>query len=137
LITIDLPVVLFSARVRCAKRLVNFKLGCLQKKENKVRMMFAASGAPADEVGDASSLHCRGASPTGISWRASIRGRRPGACDAGFTDDIAGACPSERQNLRVRLRNDPSLQFPNSEVDANLTGNHAIDGLHQSCAELD
>jgi hypothetical protein len=45
-----------------------------------------------------------------------------------FTADIAGACPSERQNFRVALLGYLSLQFPDNEADANLsTANHAIE----------
>jgi hypothetical protein len=75
LITIDLLIVRFRRQASCAQSRLNFKLGCVQKKENWVRMMpafaltLAASGALADDVEDAHKLALQGANPTGIASR--------------------------------------------------------------------
>ena len=45
-----------------------------------------------------------------------------------FTADIAGACPSERQNFRVSLIDYLSMQFPERDSDVRLTiANRAIE----------
>jgi hypothetical protein len=45
-----------------------------------------------------------------------------------FTSLIASVCPSERQNFRVTLLDYLSMQFPDSQADANLTtANRAIE----------
>jgi len=100
-----------------------------------MRMMLAvaltilASGALADDVQDAHKLALQGRDSY---WNCLAREyMRPDAkamSAQDFTADIAGACPSERQNFRVTLLDYLSLQFPNNEADANLTtANHAIE----------
>jgi hypothetical protein len=105
------------------------------KKENKMRMMMAvaltliASGALADEGADA---HKRALQGRDSYWNCLAREySRPdsrGMSAQDFTVDVAGACPSERQNFRVMLMDYLSLQFPDTDADANLTtANHAIE----------
>jgi hypothetical protein len=47
--------------------------------------------------------------------------------DQDFTLHVAGACPSERQNLRVMLVEYLTLQFPDADAGAHMTtANNAI-----------
>lgn len=92
-------------------------------------LAIAASGARADEVEDAHKLALMGRDSY---WNCLAREySRPDAraiSAQDFTSDIAGACPSERQNFRVTLQSYLSLQFPDSKAEANLaTANHAIE----------
>ena len=92
-------------------------------------LALTASGALADEVQDAHKLALQGRDSY---WNCLAREyMRPDAkamSAQDFTADIAGACPSERQNFRVTLLDYLSLQFPANEADANLaTANHAIE----------
>ena len=94
-----------------------------------VALTFSASAALADEVQDAHKLALQGRDSY---WNCLAREySRPDvkAMSAqDFTADIAGACPSERQNFRVTLLDYLSLQFPHNEADTNLTtANHAIE----------
>jgi len=100
-----------------------------------MRMMLAlvlaliGSNALADDVQDAHRLALQGRD----SYWNCLAGEytRPGvrAMSAqDFTANIASACPSERQNFRVTLLDYLSLQFPDSQADANLvTANRAIE----------
>jgi hypothetical protein len=92
-------------------------------------LALIASGARADEVQDAHKLALQGRDSY---WNCLAREySRPDARSMSpqdFTADIAGACPSERQNFRVALLDYLSLQFPDNAADANLTtANHAIE----------
>jgi hypothetical protein len=100
-----------------------------------MRMMVAlalalvASGARADDVQDAHKLALQGRDSY---WNCLAREyTRPDikAMSAqDFTADVAGACPSERQNFRVTLLDYLSQQFPDNQADANLTtANRAIE----------
>lgn len=100
-----------------------------------MRMMLAlalasvATGAFADEVQDAHKLALQGRDSY---WNCLAREyTRPDAkvmSAQDFTTNVAGACPSERQNFRVTLLDYLSLQFPNNEAGANLTTvNNAIE----------
>ena len=100
-----------------------------------MRMMLAlalasmASTALADEVQDAHKLALQGRDSY---WNCLAREyMRPDAkvmSAQDFTAAIVGACPSERQNFRVRLLDYLSLQFPDKAADANLTTvNRAIE----------
>jgi hypothetical protein len=100
-----------------------------------MRMMLAlalaltASSALADEVGDAHKLALQGRdSYWNCLAREYSRPDAKGMSVQDFAADIAGACPSERQNFRVRLLDYLSLQFPSTDADAHLTtANHAIE----------
>jgi hypothetical protein len=92
-------------------------------------LTFAASGALADELGDAHKLALQGRDSY---WNCLAREyqsdgtKNMSAQD--FTADIAGVCPSERQNFRVTLMDYLSMQFPDAEPSANLTtANRAIE----------
>ena len=92
-------------------------------------LTFAASGALADELGDARKLALQGRDSY---WNCLAREyqnegtRSMSARD--FTADIASICPSERQNFRVTLMDYLSMQFPDAEPSANLTtANRAIE----------
>ena len=92
-------------------------------------LALAASGALADEVQDAHKLALEGRDSY---WNCLAREySRPDAkamSAQDFTADIAGACPSERQNFRVTLLDYLSQQFPDNEAAANLTtANRAIE----------
>ena len=92
-------------------------------------LTLAASGALADDVENAHRLALHGCDSY---WNCLAREySRPdtrGMSTQDFYDDIAGPCPSERQNFRVTLLNCLNLQFPNREGDANLAAaNHVID----------
>ncbi len=94
-----------------------------------VALVLVASGARADDVQDAHKLALQGRDSY---WNCLAREyTRPdiktmSAQD--FTANIAGACPSERQNFRVSLLDYLSLQFPDNQADANLaTANRAIE----------
>ena len=92
-------------------------------------LIFSASSALADELGDAHKLALQGRDSY---WNCLAREyqnegtKRMSAQD--FTADIASVCPSERQNFRVTLMDYLSMQFPDTEPGANLTtANRAIE----------
>lgn len=92
-------------------------------------LVSVASTALADEVQDAHKLALQGRDSY---WHCLAREyMRPDAkamSAQDFTTDVAGACPSERQNFRVMLLDYLSLQFPDSEAGVNLnTANRAIE----------
>jgi hypothetical protein len=92
-------------------------------------LALAASGALADEVQDAHKLALEGRDSY---WNCLAREySRPDAkamSAQDFTANIAGACPSERQNFRVTLLDYLSQKFPDNEAAANLTtANRAIE----------
>ncbi|WP_024507121.1 hypothetical protein [Bradyrhizobium sp. ARR65] len=94
-----------------------------------VALTLAASQALADEVEDAHKLALQGRDSY---WHCLAREYSrldvKGMSAADFTADVASACPSERQNFRVRLLDYLSLQFPGAESDSNLsTANRAIE----------
>ena len=91
-------------------------------------LTFAASGALADELGDARKLALQGRDSY---WNCLAREyqndgtRNMSARD--FTADIASICPSERQNFRVMLVDFLSQQFPDADAGSHLTtANNAI-----------
>lgn len=91
-------------------------------------LALTGSGALADEVQDAHKLALQGRDSY---WNCLAREyMRPDAkamSAQDFTADIAGACPSERQNFRVTLLDYLGLQFPD-KTDTNLTtANRAIE----------
>jgi hypothetical protein len=92
-------------------------------------LTFAASGALADELGDAHKLALQGRDSY---WNCLARefqsdGKKTLSAQD-FTADIASVCPSERQNFRVTLIDYLSMQFPDAESGANLTtANRAIE----------
>jgi hypothetical protein len=107
----------------------------LHKQEIRMRtiialaLTFAASGALADELGDAHKLALQGRDSY---WNCLAREyqsdgtMKMSAQD--FTADIASVCPSERQNFRVTLIDYLTMQFPDAEGSANLTtANRAIE----------
>src|SRR6201984_3882877 len=85
-------------------------------------LALAASGALADEVQDAHKLALEGRDSY---WNCLAREySRPDAkamSAQDFTANIAGACPSERQNFRVTLLDYLSQHFPDNEAAGNLT----------------
>ena len=92
-------------------------------------LTLAASGALADEIGDAHKLALQGRDSY---WNCLAREyqsdgtKNMSAQD--FTADIASVCPSERQNFRVTLMDYLSMQNPDAESGANLTtANRAIE----------
>jgi hypothetical protein len=119
----------------CSYGIGDFGLNCFHKQEIRMRtiialaLTFAASGALADELGDARKLALQGRDSY---WNCLAREyqndgtRNMSARD--FTADIASICPSERQNFRVTLMDYLSMQFPDAEPSANLTtANRAIE----------
>ena len=92
-------------------------------------LVFAASAAVADELGDAHRLALQGRDSY---WNCLAREYQSdgtkGMSAQDFTADIASVCPSERQNFRVTLMDYLSMQFPDAEASANLTtANRAIE----------
>ena len=90
---------------------------------------LTATGALADEIGDAHRLALQGRDSY---WNCLAgeysRDGTQGMSAADFTADIQSVCPSERQNFRVALIDYLSLQNPNAESDAHLsTANRAIE----------
>ncbi len=92
-------------------------------------LALTASSALADEVGDAHKLALQGRdSYWNCLAREYSRPDAKGMSVQDFAADIASACPSERQNFRVRLLDYLSLQFPSTDADTHLTtANHAIE----------
>ncbi len=96
-------------------------------------LMLAASGAMADEIGDA---HKQAITGRDTYWNCLAQEYRTDSNKAmsgpDFTSHIADVCPSERQNFRVSLVGYLTLQFP--DVDA---GRPHDDGQqsHRSGAE--
>src|ERR1700759_273754 len=103
--------------------------------ENGMRMILgavlalSASGALAAELDDAHRLALQGRDSY---WNCLAReyardGTRSMSAQE-FTADIAGVCPSERQNFRVALIDYLSMQDPKAEQGAHLaTANRAIE----------
>jgi hypothetical protein len=92
-------------------------------------MIAPTSTALADDIDDA---HRQALQGRDSYWNCLAReyARDAGATMSAqaFTADIAGACPSERQNFRVTLLGYLSQQFPNADQDAHLTtANRAIE----------
>ena len=92
-------------------------------------LTFTATGALADELGDAHKLALQGRDSY---WNCLAREysseNTKGMSAQAFTTDIQSVCPSERQNFRVALIDYLSLQNPNTDSGEHLsTANHAID----------
>ena len=92
-------------------------------------LTLAASGALADELGDAHKLALQGRDSY---WNCLAREYQSDGTKSmsaqDFTANIASVCPSERQNFRVTLMDYLSMQFPDAEPSANLgTANRAIE----------
>jgi hypothetical protein len=96
-------------------------------------LAMGASGALADELDDAHRLALQGRdSYWNCLAREYSREGTKGMSAQDFTADIAGVCPSERQNFRVALLDYLSLQDPNADSDAHLsTANRAIELAQQ------
>ena len=90
---------------------------------------LTTTGALADEIGDAHRLALQGRdSYWNCLAREYTQDRIKSMSAADFTADIAGACPSERQNFRVTLLDYLNTQYPDGGSDAHLTtANHAIE----------
>lgn len=94
-----------------------------------VALVVTASGALADEIGDAHRLALQGRDSY---WNCLAREySREGTQEmsaADFTADIASVCPSERQNFRVTLIGYLSMQYPDAASGSHLsTANRAIE----------
>lgn len=92
-------------------------------------LTLAASGALADELGDARKLALQGRDSY---WNCLAREYQSDGTKTmsaqDFTADIASVCPSERQNFRVTLMDYLLMQFPDDEAGSNLTtANRAIE----------
>ena len=92
-------------------------------------LTFAASGALADELGDAHRLALQGRDSYWNCLAREYQNEGTKSMSAqDFTADIASICPSERQNFRVTLMDYLSMQNPDAESGANLTtANRAIE----------
>jgi hypothetical protein len=106
----------------------------MRKKEKMMRifvaaaLMLAASGAMADEVGDA---HKQAITGRDSYWNCLAQeyqtDNNKGMSGPDFTSHIADVCPSERQNFRVSLVDYLTLQFPDVDAgDHMTTANKAI-----------
>ncbi|HLZ06550.1 MAG TPA: hypothetical protein VKR55_30945 [Bradyrhizobium sp.] len=94
-----------------------------------VALVVTASGALADETGDAHRLALqRRDSYWNCLAREYSREGAQGMSAADFTADIASVCPSERQNFRVTLIGYLLLQYPDADSNSHLsTANRAIE----------
>ena len=92
-------------------------------------LFFVASDAQAGEVEEAHRQALQGRdSYWNCLAREYTQDRIKSMSAADFTADIAGACPSERQNFRVTLLDYLNTQYPDVGSDAHLTtANHAIE----------
>lgn len=94
-------------------------------------LMLSASGAIADEIGDA---HRQAITGRDTYWNCLAQEYQVYSQDSNksmsgpdFTSHIADVCPSERQNFRVSLVDYLSQQFPNVDAGDHLTtANKAI-----------
>jgi hypothetical protein len=96
-------------------------------------LVLTASGALADEVGDAHRLALQGRdSYWNCLAREYSRDGTKGMSAKDFTADIQSVCPSERQNFRVALIDYLSMQDPDSDSSNHLsTANRAIELAQQ------
>jgi len=90
----------------------------------------AASGALADD--ETEEAHRQALQGRDSYWNCLAREYSPdhikAMSTADFTADIAGACPSERQNFRVTLISYLSMKSPGANSDDHLaTANRAIE----------
>ena len=92
-------------------------------------LTLAASGAFADELGDAHKLALQGRdSYWNCLAREYPRDTNKAMSEQDFTSLITRVCPSERQNFRTSLVDFLTLQFPNAEAGTHLTtANRAIE----------
>ena len=92
-------------------------------------LFFVASGARAGEVEEAHRLALQGRdSYWNCLAREYSQDRIKSMSTEDFSANIAGACPSERQNFRVTLLDYLNTQYPDGGSDAHLTtANHAIE----------
>ena len=91
-------------------------------------LMLAASGAMADEIGDA---HKQAITGRDTYWNCLAQeyslDSNKNMSGSDFTNHIADVCPSERQNFRVSLVDYLSQQFPKVDAgDHMTTANKAI-----------
>src|ERR1700742_423672 len=95
-------------------------------------LMLAASGAMADEIGDAHKQAITGRDSywncLAEEYQTYARDNTKAISGPDFTSHIADVCPSERQNFRASLVDYLSLQNPNGDAgDRMTTANHAIE----------
>jgi hypothetical protein len=96
-------------------------------------LAMTAATASADEIGDARKLALQGRDDY---WNCLAReysregGRNISEQD--FSREVAGACPSERQNYRVTLLDYLTMQYPGIESGAHLsTANRAVEAAQK------
>ena len=94
-------------------------------------LMLAASGAMADEIGDAHKQAITGRDTywncLAQEYQTYARENTKAISGPDFTSHIADVCPSERQNFRVMLVDYLSLQSPDVDAGARMTtANNAI-----------
>jgi hypothetical protein len=94
-------------------------------------LMLAASGAMADEIGDAHKEAITGRDTywncLAQEYQTYARDNTKAISGPDFTSHIADVCPSERQNFRVSLVGFLTLQFPDVDAgDHMTTANKAI-----------
>jgi hypothetical protein len=92
-------------------------------------MIASMATALADDIEDAHRQALQGRdSYWNCLAREYARDDAPAMTAQVFIANIAGACPSERQNFRVTLLDYLSQQFPNADQDTHLTtANRAIE----------
>jgi hypothetical protein len=91
-------------------------------------LAMTVSAAVADELDEA---HKEALASRDTYWNCLAqeysRETNKSLSDQDFTLHVAGACPSERQNLRVMLVEYLTLQFPDADAGAHMTtANNAI-----------
>src|SRR5579859_1172631 len=92
-------------------------------------LALIATGAWADEIGDAHRLALQGRdSYWNCLAREYSRDGTKGMSEKDFTADVQSVCPSERQNFRVTLMDYLSMQDPDADSSSHLsTVNRAIE----------
>jgi hypothetical protein len=104
-----------------------------------MRMLIGAaialmtSSAAAGEIEDAHKLALQGRDDY---WhclaREYSRDSNQGLSEQDFSREVAGACPSERQNYRVTLLDYLSMQYPSIDTGAHLaTANRAVESAQK------
>ncbi|MDE2378253.1 hypothetical protein [Bradyrhizobium sp.] len=96
-------------------------------------LIMMTSAAIADDVQDAHKLAIQGRDDY---WHCLARQYQSeanqGLSDQDFGREVAGACPSERQNYRVTLLDYLTVQYPNIDSAAHLaTANRAVEAAQK------
>jgi hypothetical protein len=96
-------------------------------------LLVVASAAHADEIDDAHKLALQGRNDywNCLARQYSQSSDQP-VSEQDFSHQVAGACPSERQNFRVALLDYLTVQYPEIDAAAHLsTANRAVEAAQK------